>query len=230
MNRTLPRQILTSLGVSLAVFSFIAPLPPVQGDDKKKDSNSSEPSGNAPSATEAKTDNGTSKGEPTGTPNSARPINSDGTPADADNLGTVGTGNKGESGMRNQTNRQELDPKITSAWVKGATIPQEYHALLVELPPIEQDDVAMHYREGRVYYINQKEWKIVHVAELDPGTQVAPLESVFIEGYVVPDQLRAGFVEMPSPEPDTTVRVYNNNVYYMDSEGRIIRTSKLTPR
>lgn len=232
MNRTLPRQILTSLGLSFAVCGLlvIAPLPSAQADDKNKDPDSSEPSGNAPSATGADTDNGTSKTEPTGTPNSARPVNSDGTPADAENLGTVGTGNKGDAAMRNQTNREELDPKITSAWVKGETIPKEYHALLVELPPIERADMEMRYREGRVYYINQNEWKIVRVAELDPGTRVAPLESAFVEGYVVPDQLRAGFTEMPSPDPETSVRVYNNTAYYMDSEGRIIQTMKLAQR
>lgn len=222
MNRTKLRHTLKCLGLTLGLSSFIVSVPPLQADEKSGGSNT----GTSTSAP----DSATSGAAPTGTPNSARPINSDGTPADANNLGTVSPANKGEPGLRNQANSQELDPKITSGWVKGTTIPKDYHTLLVELPLIEQENVGMRYREGSVFYINQEDWKIIRVAELDPGTQVTPPETVFVEGYVVPDPLRKEFMEMPTPEAGTVVRVYNDTAYYMDSEDRIVRTEKLASR
>lgn len=213
----------------MAMSGLIVLVAPVQAGDEGGNASSA----NAPTGAGSSAISETRGTATKGAPNSARPTNSDGTPAKPENYGTLGTtdsSNPREPRMRSQTNREEIDPKIISTWVKGATVPQEYHSLFVELPPVEQANVVVRYRGGRVFYINQNDWKIVRVVELDPGVPVPPEDAVFVEGYLVPAPHRERFVEVPTPDDGVSVRIYDGTAYYTDPHYRITRTVKLASK
>lgn len=124
----------------------------------------------------------------------------------------------------------DLSSEVTSAWIQGYTVPQEHRTHFTEVPVVEEDNVVVRYRAGRAYYIDQDEWKIVRVVTLDPSIEVAQEESVFVEGYVVPETYRTRFVEMPNPDAGVSIRYYGNTAYYMDDQYRIVRTVPLATR
>lgn len=124
--------------------------------------------------------------------------------------------------------RDLLKPEVTSSWIDGYTVPNEYHTHFTEVPAVKEDNVVVRYYGGRAYYVNSNDWKIVRVAELDPSVEVTTETSAFVEGYAIPETHRTRFVEMPNPDAGVTVRYYNNTAYYMDPQYRIVRTVSLT--
>ncbi len=125
---------------------------------------------------------------------------------------------KGEGAV--EAAREILAPEVTSTFVEGYTVPTE------ELPPLESNDVVIRYHAGRAYYVDSDSWKIVRVVNVNPALQ-AEANAAFVEGYVIPEAQRTTFVEVPRPEENITVRYYNDTVYYMDPNYRIVRTVRL---
>ncbi len=127
--------------------------------------------------------------------------------------------------------REELEPlkpEVNATLVEGFTIPAEYRTYFSDVPAPEKENVVVRYQSGRAYYVNSDDWKIVRVIKLDPSIDVAKEDAVFVEGYVIPEDRRTRFVEVPSPEERVTVRFYNNTAYYLDPSYRIVRTVPLT--
>ena len=131
---------------------------------------------------------------------------------------------KGEGAV--EAAREILAPEVTSTFVEGYTVPKEYHTHFTELPPLESNDVVIRYHAGRAYYVDSDSWKIVRVVNVNPALQ-AEANAAFVEGYVIPEAQRTTFVEVPRPEENITVRYYNDMVYYMDPNYRIVRTVRL---
>ncbi len=131
---------------------------------------------------------------------------------------------KGEGAV--EAARELLAPEVTSTFVEGYTVPTEYHAHFTELPPLESDRVVIRYHAGRAYYVDSDSWKIVRVVTVNPALQ-AEANAAFVEGYVIPEAQRSTFVEVPRPQENVTVRYYNDTVYYMDPDYRIVRTVRL---
>lgn len=122
--------------------------------------------------------------------------------------------------------REMLAPEVTSTFVEGYTVPTEYHTHFTELPPLESENVVIRYSGGRAYYIDSNSWKIVRVVNLNPSVQTEA-NTAFVEGYVIPEAQRSTLVEVPRPDPNLTVRYYNDTAYYMDPNYRIVRTVRL---
>lgn len=125
--------------------------------------------------------------------------------------------------------RELLKPEVTSTFVDGYTIPNEYQTYFTEVPAAEGDSVVVRYLGGRAYYINSADWKITRIVDLDSSNQIATDNNVFVEGYVIPDSSRTQFINVPSPDAGMNVRNYNNTAYYMDSSYRIVRVVPLMP-
>lgn len=132
--------------------------------------------------------------------------------------------------VKGKAARDLLKPEVTSAWVQGYTVPDEYREYFTEVPVAERDSVVVRYRAGRAYYINQDDWSIVRVVDVDPSVEVSSEDSVYVTGYVIPEARRTQFVEVPAPDSGVTVRYYNNTAYYMDPSYRIVRTVPLAVR
>lgn len=132
--------------------------------------------------------------------------------------------------IKGKAAREMLKPEVTSAWVQGYTVPNEYREYLTEVPAVERENVVVRYRGGRAYYINSNDWSIVQVVDLDPSVEVTTEDSAYVEGYVIPETRRSYFVEVPAAETGTTVRYYNNTAYYLDPSYRIVRTVPLASR
>lgn len=124
--------------------------------------------------------------------------------------------------------RKPLTTEVTETFVDGYTVPDQYRTHFTEFPAIKGDDVVVRYQNGRAYYVNKSDWKIQQVVELDPSIKLEEESTVFVEGYMIPENLRTRFIEVPSPEVETSVRYYNNTAYYMNSDFQIIRTVRLT--
>jgi hypothetical protein len=122
-----------------------------------------------------------------------------------------------------EVERVALKPEVTATFVDGYTVPGEYRTHFTEFPAIDGTDVVVRYHKGRAYYVNKGDWKIVRVVDLDPTVKTAKEYADFVQGYVIPENRRVGFVEVPTPEAAVHVRYYNNAAYYMDSSFRIIR-------
>jgi len=118
---------------------------------------------------------------------------------------------------------------VNETFVKGYTIPNEYQTHFTEVPAVEGENVVVRYYGGRAYYVNSSDWKIVRVVDLDASGEVTSEDSVYIEGYVIPDTNRTRFIEVPNPDAGMNVRYYNNTAYYLDSSYRIVRTVPLMP-
>lgn len=127
-----------------------------------------------------------------------------------------------------KTERTPLGVEVTKTFVDGYQVPSEYRTYFTDFPTIEEKDVVVRYQNGRAYYVNSNDWKIVRVVELDSSVKLAKEDSVFVEGYVIPEDRRTNFIEVPNPEEETSVRYYNNTAYYMNSDYEIVRTVKLS--
>lgn len=96
-------------------------------------------------------------------------------------------------------------------------------------PAIEGENVVVRYHRGRAYYVNKNDWKIVRVVDLDTSIKAENEDTAFVAGYVIPEERRTRFVEVPNPDDQVNVRYYNNTAYYMDSSYQIVRTVPLIP-
>ncbi len=122
-----------------------------------------------------------------------------------------------------------LKPEVSSAFVDGYTVPNEYQTHFREVPVVTEKNVSVRYYGGRAYYVNSNDWKIQRVVDLDSNVEVTSDSSAFVEGYVIPDTYRTRFVEVPNPDAGMSVRYYNNTAYYMDPSYKIVRTVPLMP-
>lgn len=122
-----------------------------------------------------------------------------------------------------------LKPEVSASFVDGYTVPTEYQTHFTEVPAAEAENVVVRYRNGRAYYVNTTDWKIVRVVDLDSSVEVSADDTAFVEGYVIPDTYRTRFIEVPNPDAGLNVRYYNNTAYYMDPSYRIVRTVPLMP-
>jgi hypothetical protein len=132
--------------------------------------------------------------------------------------------------IKGKAARDLLKPEVTSTWVQGYTVPQEYHTHFTEVPVVKEENVVVRYYGGRAYYVNSNDWKIVRVVDVDPTVEVSTDTSAYVEGYVIPETRRTHFVEVPNPDAGVSVRYYNNTAYYMDDQYRIVRTVPLATR
>lgn len=137
--------------------------------------------------------------------------------------------------VRVTTVRREvvIRPEVTRTFVEGYAVPTEYHTHFTSVPLPENPNVVVRYRNGRAYYMDTNDWKIVKVVTLNPATVDAPLAAevnTYVPGYSVPVEHRTHFVDLPPP-PTTgvTVRYYNGTAYYMDPSYKIVRTVRLNP-
>lgn len=127
-----------------------------------------------------------------------------------------------------KVDRVPLKADVNATFVDGYTIPNQYQTYFTEVPAIEGENVIVRYHGGRAYYVNNDDWKIVRIVDLDSSIKVAEEDSAFIKGYVIPEDRRTRFVEVPNPDAKISVRYYNNNAYYMDSSFRIVRIVRLS--
>lgn len=127
-----------------------------------------------------------------------------------------------------KTERTPLGTEVTKTFVDGYQVPNEYHTYFTDFPTVEEKDVVVRYQNGRAYYVNSNDWKIVRVVDLDSSMKAEKEDSVFVEGYVIPEDRRTNFIEVPNPEEEVSVRYYNNTAYYMNSDYEIVRTVNLT--
>ena len=130
-----------------------------------------------------------------------------------------------------QGQREILKTEVTETFVDGYTVPEQYRIHFTEVPKVEVEDVVVRYHNGRAFYLNNKDWKIVRVVELNTSFEATDEDEMLVEGYVIPENRRTRFIEVSKPEADAevNVRYLNNTVYYMDSDYRILRSVRLTP-
>ncbi|MCB1242251.1 MAG: hypothetical protein KDN04_05905 [Verrucomicrobiae bacterium] len=69
----------------------------------------------------------------------------------------------------------------------------------------------------------------MRVVDLDTSIKAENEDTAFVAGYVIPEERRTRFVEVPNPDDQVNVRYYNNTAYYMDSSYQIVRTVPLIP-
>ncbi len=148
-----------------------------------------------------------------------------------------------------------LETEVTESFVNGYTIPDRYRDSFTEVPAVEGGDlsaphrngptvwvnlgdrrpqpqsVIVQYRRGRAYHVSTPDWEIVLVVDLDPFIEARTEDDVFIKGYVIPENTRNRFVEVPRPSADSdlTVQYYDNTAYYVDSSFCIRATRSLVP-
>ena len=84
--------------------------------------------------------------------------------------------------VKGKAARDLLKPEVTSAWVDGYTVPNEYHTQFTEIPVVKEDNVVLRYYNGRAYYVNSDNWTIVRVTEIDPSFEASSDSSVWVEG------------------------------------------------
>ncbi len=126
-----------------------------------------------------------------------------------------------------EVDRTPLKADVNATFIDGYTIPTQYRTYFTEVPAIEGENVVVRYHSGRAYYVNSNDWKIVRVVDLDSSLEVAEEDAAMIEGYVIPEDRRTRFIEVPNPDAEVSVRYYNNTAYYLDSSYRIVRTVPL---
>lgn len=126
-----------------------------------------------------------------------------------------------------------IQPEVTRTFVDGYVVPQQYHTHFTPLPPPSQPNVVLRYHNGRAYYLDSNDWKVVKVVTLNPSSAPGPGLSAevntYVEGASVPVEHRTHFVELPPPSTGVTVRYYNGTAYYMDGGYKIVRTVRLVP-
>ncbi len=124
--------------------------------------------------------------------------------------------------------RTPLKTEVTETFVDGYKVPNQYRTYFTEFPTVEEKNVVVRYHNGRAYYVNNTDWKIVRVVELDPSMKMQKEDSVYVQGYVIPENNRTRFIDVPNPDKEVSVRYYNNTAYYMNSDFEIVRTVRLT--
>lgn len=127
-----------------------------------------------------------------------------------------------------KVDREPLKTEVTQTFVDGYTVPDQYRTYFAEFPVIKDKNVVVRYHNGRAYYVNKTDWKIQRVVELDPSIKMEEESAAFVQGYMIPENLRTRFFDIPDPEEAVSVRYYNNTAYYMDADFRIVRTVRLT--
>lgn len=127
-----------------------------------------------------------------------------------------------------RADRAPLTTEVTKTFVDGYKVPNQYRTYFTEFPTIEEENVVLRYHNGRAFYVNSNDWKIVRVVELDPSIKAQEEDSVFVQGYVIPEERRTRFIEVPNPDKEVSVRYYNNTAYYMNSDFEIVRTVNLS--
>lgn len=126
-----------------------------------------------------------------------------------------------------QVDRTPLKTEVTETFVDGYKVPNQYRTYFTEFPEFEEN-VVVRYHKGRAYYVNSDNWKIVRVVDLDSSIELEKEDSVFVQGYVIPEERRTRFIEVPKPDEKLNVRYYNNTAYYVDSDFKIVRTVDLS--
>ncbi len=126
-----------------------------------------------------------------------------------------------------KTELTPLKPEVTKTFVDGYMVPNEYRTYFTDFPVVDQKDVVVRYYNGRAYYVNSNDWKIVRVVDIDSSIEVQKEDAVFVEGYVIPEEGRTRFIEVPAPDKEVSVRYYNNTAYYMNSDYEIVRIVRL---
>ncbi len=124
--------------------------------------------------------------------------------------------------------RTPLKTEVVETFVDGYKVPTEYRTYFTEVPTVKEKDVVVRYYKGRAYYVNSNDWKIIRVADLDPTIKLDKDDTVFVQGYVIPETARTRFIDLPNPDKEVSVRYYNNTAYYMNSDYQIVRTVRLT--
>lgn len=127
-----------------------------------------------------------------------------------------------------QIDRTPLTTEVTRTFVDGYTVPGQYRTYFTEFPNITEENVVVRYHRGRAYYVNKNDWKIVRVVDLDTSIKLEEEDAAFKQGYMIPENLRTRFFDVPNPEKAVSVRYYNNTAYYMDADFRIVRTVRLS--
>lgn len=143
----------------------------------------------------------------------------------------AGQADQRRAGNQGQGQREPLKTEVTETFVDGYTVPEQYRMHFTEVPKIEGENVVVRYHNGRAFYVNNNDWKIVRIVELDSAGEVSEEDKNLAEGQVIPENRRTRFIEVSKPEADSevNVRYLNNTVYYMDSNYRIVRSVRLTP-